>query len=115
MFLQANFFKCGTIDVEENGIKAIMEPRQLSGRKMSVNSRSPENDSAANRIALWLDLMRTTEKLLLAGLRRRIGQDGDIREAYRQWYAGQMREHDEIIERIAARLAAGSQESCHGR
>ena len=82
---------------------------------MSVNPRSPENDSAANRIALWLDLMRTSEKLLLAGLRRRIGEDGDMREAYRQWYAAQMLKHDEIIERIATRLAAASQESNHGR
>lgn len=72
-------------------------------------------DTPSARIALWRDLMRTTDKLLLAGLRRRIGPDGDLREAYRQWYAQQMREHDEVVARIARRLAAASQESSHGR
>jgi hypothetical protein len=82
---------------------------------MVLNHESPGNDSPANRIALWLDLMRTTDKLLLAGLRRRIGPDGDLQEAYRQWYTEQMREHDEVVKRVAMRLAAAQQEVSHAR
>lgn len=60
---------------------------------------------------MWLDLMRTTDKLLLAGLRHRVGPQGDLQAAYRRWYANQMQEHDAVVERIAARLAEASGES----
>jgi citrate synthase len=63
---------------------------------------------AASRIARWLDLMRTTDKQLLAGLRHRIGPQGDLQAAHRKWYADHMREHDEVVERIATRLASVS-------
>jgi hypothetical protein len=36
--------------------------------------------------------MRTTDKLLLAGLRAKVGPDGDIGAAYRRWYSEHMRE-----------------------
>lgn len=53
------------------------------------------------RIARWLDLMRTTDKLLLAGLRRKIGPQGDLAAAYQGWYADHMREHDIAVERMS--------------
>jgi len=59
------------------------------------------SSTPAARIARWLDLMRTTDKLLLAGLRQKVGPDGDVVAAYRQWYANHMREHDLVVERIA--------------
>jgi len=49
------------------------------------------------RIALWVDLMDACEALLLAGLRRKIGPDGDLRAAYRQWYTERMEEHDRTM------------------
>jgi hypothetical protein len=55
-------------------------------------------------VALWVDLMDASEELLLAGLRREIGPDGDIREAYRRWYAQQMEEHDEAQRQLAENL-----------
>jgi len=82
---------------------------------MVSQTNLPRDNPSATRIAMWLDLMRTTDKLLLAGLRRRIGPDGDLNAAYRQWYADQMREHDEVVERIAKRLAAAPQEVSHAR
>lgn len=60
--------------------------------------------------AEWLDLLRTAEKLVCAGLRRKIGPEGDLRAAYRQWYAEQMREHDELIVRVCQRLQAAQAE-----
>ena len=33
----------------------------------------------------------------MAGLRRQVGPGGDVRAAYRQWYAEQMREHDRTM------------------
>ena len=54
----------------------------------------------------WLDLLQTGEKLLCAGLRRRIGPSGDLRSAYRQWYAEQMRDHDQLLIKSAQRLQA---------
>lgn len=49
---------------------------------------------------MWVDLMDACEQLLLAGLRREIGPDGDLKAAYRKWYAEQMEEHDRMIRRM---------------
>jgi hypothetical protein len=78
---------------------------------MRPDSAAATAGSSADRIARWLDLMRTSDKLLLAGLRRKIGPDGDLTAAYRQWYAEHMRDHDVAVERMARRLTEGSQES----
>jgi hypothetical protein len=71
--------------------------------------RRTSNDEAVRRIWLWLDLYDTTEKLLLAGLRRKIGPDGDLKAAYREWYDEKMRDHDAAIFRIAEGLARAKQ------
>jgi hypothetical protein len=65
----------------------------------------PENLAPEERVALWLDLMDSTEALLLAGLRREVGPDGDLKEAYRRWYAEQMEEHDRTVKRMAESFA----------
>ena len=41
--------------------------------------------------------MDASEQFLLAGLRREIGPDGDLKAAYRKWYKEQMEEHDKMI------------------
>jgi hypothetical protein len=56
-------------------------------------------------IRTWLALMDACEQFLLAGLRREIGPEGDLRLAYRKWHAEHMEEHDRMIQRMAARLA----------
>jgi hypothetical protein len=60
----------------------------------------PETLTPEQGIALWVDLMNTCEQFLLAGLRREIGPDGDLRAAYREWYAQQMEEHDRTMIRM---------------
>lgn len=37
------------------------------------------------RFRMWKDLMDTSEELLLAGLRHKIGPDGDLNAAYAEW------------------------------
>lgn len=81
---------------------------------MGTETHSGGNDSAA-RIARWLDLMRTTDKLLLAGLRRKIGPEGDLATAYRDWYANHMRDHDPAVMRMARRSSDAQQEPSHAR
>jgi hypothetical protein len=49
------------------------------------------------RIELWAEWLDTCDEFLLAGLRRQVGPDGDLREAYRRWYAEQMTEHDRTM------------------
>jgi len=41
--------------------------------------------------------MSTCDQFLLAGLRREIGPDGDLRAAYRHWYSAEMEQHDRMI------------------
>ena len=69
----------------------------------------PESATPQQCIAMWVDLMNACEQFLLAGLRREIGPDGDLKAAYRKWYAEQMEEHDRTMLHMMERLdrAAG--------
>jgi hypothetical protein len=57
----------------------------------------PQGLSKSRCIELWAEWMDTCDEILLAGLRRQVGPDGDLRAAYREWYAEQMREHDRTM------------------
>jgi hypothetical protein len=57
--------------------------------------------------AEWLAVMRATDAIQLAGLRRKIGPEGDLQAAYRQSYEAHMREHDSAL---IAMLRAPSKE-----
>jgi hypothetical protein len=65
----------------------------------------PDNLTPTQRIALWMGVMKICEQFLLAGLRREIGPNGDLRAAYRRWYAAQMEEHDRTIRRMLEELS----------
>lgn len=64
----------------------------------------PENATPQQCIQMWLDLMNACDQLLLAGLRREIGPEGDLQAAYRRWYAEQMEEHDRTMQRMIERF-----------
>ena len=55
-------------------------------------------------VALWSSVFDANEALVLAGLRREIGPEGDLQQAYRCWYAQQMEEHDRWLRRMAQNL-----------
>jgi hypothetical protein len=57
----------------------------------------PAGATSEQCIRLWLDLMETCDQLLLAGLRREIGPDGDLKAAYRQWSAKEREERDRAL------------------
>jgi hypothetical protein len=52
------------------------------------------------RLALWADLVDVCEQLLLAGLRREVGSEGDVWSAYRRWWAERSEEHDRGLYRL---------------
>jgi len=60
----------------------------------------PEGATPEQCIAIWVDLVNACEQFLLAGLRREIGAEGDIKAAYRRWYARQMDQHDRTMLRM---------------
>jgi hypothetical protein len=72
----------------------------------------PEGLTPEQRIALWVDLMATCDRFLLAGLRREVGPDGDVRAAYRRWYAEQMEAHDRTMQHMVENLARRLGEPC---
>ena len=65
----------------------------------------PPDATPEQCVRMWLDLMGTCEQFLLAGLRREIGPDGDLRKAYRKWYAEQMEEHHRTMVHLMERFA----------
>ena len=64
-----------------------------------------ENDTLTMRIAQWCDAVDASEQFLLAGLRLKIGPEGDLQAAYRQWYEDHMREHDRMSIHLAEEFA----------
>ncbi len=79
---------------------------------------APEISPAAERnkpdcSTIWLDLMRTTDILLEAGLRRKIGPDGDLQAALREWYCVHMQEHDQAVRQLVRNLNRANKERKH--
>ena len=60
--------------------------------------------SFAERVALWSELLDACDQLLLAGLRRQVGPDGDIAAAYRAWHTKQLEEHDKMMRHLMEEL-----------
>lgn len=60
--------------------------------------------SMPERVAAWFELMETGEQFLLAGIRHRIGPDGDLHEAMRCWYRGEMEQHDKKLVHLLEQL-----------
>ena len=56
------------------------------------------------RIELWAQLADEGEQFLWAGLRHKVGDRGNVVEAYRQWYARRMEEHDHAMEHFLSEL-----------
>ena len=63
------------------------------------------------RFELWANLVDGCEAFLLAGLRSRVGPEGDLQAAYRDWYARCMENHERVqirfLENLSRREASG--------
>lgn len=66
----------------------------------------PHHLNSEQCIALWREAYDAGEKLLLAGLAREVGPDGDVLAAYRRWNEDYLRQHDEMIFRMLTNLNA---------
>jgi hypothetical protein len=66
--------------------------------------RMPDNATPQQCINAWIDLLRSGDKLLMAGLRRDIGPEGDVRAAYRAWYEDRRQEHDQDVAKMLYEL-----------
>ncbi|MBM4070168.1 MAG: hypothetical protein FJ271_14625 [Planctomycetes bacterium] len=64
----------------------------------------PDGLSREQLVALWCELYNAGEKLLLAGLRREIGPDGDLQAAYRDWLRRYYDDHDVVLIRWANKM-----------
>jgi len=64
------------------------------------------------RIELWAELVDENDALVRAGLRAKIGPDGDLEAAYRDWYARHMEEHERGLIAFAENLTR--REAAHG-
>ncbi len=69
--------------------------------------------SLEKRIELWAELVDENEALLKAGLKSRIGNTGDPRAAYRDWYSRTMEERDKLQVALAENLTR--RERSHGQ
>ncbi len=65
-----------------------------------IAPEAPPDATPQKCIADWVDLMKSCDKFLLAGLQREVGPHGDLRAAYRKWYAEHREEHDRTLARL---------------
>ncbi|MEZ6136347.1 MAG: hypothetical protein R3C53_15740 [Pirellulaceae bacterium] len=61
-----------------------------------------DQDRINHNLQIWQQTMEATHDLILAGLRHKIGPDGDLREAYRLWYRHQRELAAQRLERESA-------------
>lgn len=87
-------------------------PSPLQATNSALPTRRPT--PSPHCVEAWLDVMRATDVLLRAGLRRQIGPEGDLEEAYRRWYAEHMREHDDAVQQLVRNLHRTSQDPDNG-
>ena len=57
----------------------------------------PPGLTVKQRIELWMQLLDAGDQFLRAGLRRRVGPDGDFGAAYRAWHADRREEHEAAL------------------
>jgi hypothetical protein len=72
---------------------------------LNLTPSVPKSATPQQCIAMWVDLTNACEQLLIAGLRREIGPDGDLKAACGKWYAEQMEEHDRTVMRMLTRMS----------
>lgn len=65
----------------------------------------PRGSTSQQRVEMWVDLVNACDQLLQAGLRYKIGPEGDFEAAYRDWYNRQADEHDRMILHMLQELA----------
>ncbi|MDP6356915.1 MAG: hypothetical protein QF473_17520 [Planctomycetota bacterium] len=58
------------------------------------DEKTKRKTTPAERIQMWCELMDFTESVLRAGLRRKVGPDGDVEAAFREWYQREMEQRD---------------------
>ncbi|MDA1139979.1 MAG: hypothetical protein O3B01_15495 [Planctomycetota bacterium] len=63
----------------------------------NLSPQMPKALTIEQRVAIWRDLMDTSHKFLLAGLRHKIGPEGDLDEAFREWYRKRMNQRDKDL------------------
>jgi len=75
----------------------MQTPMQTPMNGPISSPKQPTQEQLRRRIERWKNAMQASHDLLLAGLRREVGPDGDLEQAYRDWYAENRRRHCEDL------------------
>jgi hypothetical protein len=57
------------------------------------------------KIQLWYELIDEAEALVMSGLRAKVGPEGDLQAAYREWYARKMEDPNRFAVALARNLS----------
>lgn len=57
------------------------------------------------KIELWMQLVEENEALVLSGLRAKIGPNGDLKAAYREWNRRRLEEKDRALVQFLENLS----------
>lgn len=68
-----------------------------------TRNRGQRARPSAESVLRWMDLMETCDQLIRAGLRRKIGPEGDLDIAYGEWYAAKRAKRQSEIAHMLSR------------
>jgi hypothetical protein len=68
----------------------------------------PTTEEIARNLRAWREFADASHQFLIAGLKLSCDTQEKVRDAYRQWYAREMEEHDRTIEQMILRLHSSS-------
>jgi hypothetical protein len=94
-------------------------PDELSGNgsvpeESTLNGLPYDNPAQiAENFRRWTSAMEVSHAMLMAGLRDRVGPDGDAEQAYRQWQAHHRTEKLRAYERAAERYRRWREKNSH--
>jgi len=101
-----------TSDPLEQERRRIYLNSMTNPKQPDENSRYDTPEQIRKNFQRWWQAMEVSDAMLMAGLRDRIGPDGDMKEAYRQWNdrrrAAKLRAYEKAGERYSKWLAEQS-------
>lgn len=60
-------------------------------------------------VQLWLHMTEAYSNLVIAAIKMKVGESGDWRSPYRQWYAAEMEKHDHELVHMLQELSRREQ------
>jgi hypothetical protein len=71
---------------------------------VDMTAKPPQEFTSAECVEMHFDLLDARQEVVVRALRRKLGPNGDVIGAFRQWWAAENEEHDRMMIQMLERL-----------